>query len=391
MPPHKNQPVKPASATKKKAKGNADDSEEFQSLLSELTKVTRTVGKEQIKDRAKEETLKKKNAEKHVAVVKKQNTSDMEQFLERQAQQKQLQALFQQMMMANRPFLSAPNTEFASETVTLPGKFEVGIGSMQGWRSSMEDTHIADVKTIGNADCGIFSVFDGHAGVQCAKRCKVILPALMRKHLNEANNTVDFLTAYHELDASLRPHIEDGSGCTACTVLVTPTSVTCANVGDSRAVLCRGSGAIDLSQDHKPDDESEKVRIEAAGGHVENNRVNGQLAMSRAIGDYSYKQQENRGVDEQLVIPLADVVTKERTAEDRFVVVACDGIFDVLSNQELVDLINEEMKKDPQQPLTKICETICNVCLAPASPGGGGQPARPAGTDNMTIVLVKLL
>eukprot|EP00455_Lapot_gusevi_P038207 TRINITY_DN4280_c0_g1_i3.p3 TRINITY_DN4280_c0_g1~~TRINITY_DN4280_c0_g1_i3.p3 ORF type:complete len:112 (-),score=21.92 TRINITY_DN4280_c0_g1_i3:408-743(-) len=111
--------------------------------------------------------------------------------------------------------------------------------------------------------------------------------------------------------------------------------------------------------------------------------------MSRAIGDYSYKQQLERGVDEQLVIAKPDVVSKDRTAEDRFVVVACDGIFDVLSNQELVDFINDEIKKDATQSLTKICEAVCNRCLAPVSATGG--PTTAAGTDNMTVVIIKLL
>jgi protein phosphatase len=371
-----------------KSKKLADDSEEFQALLSQLSKATKSTGKEQQKERSKEDNLKKKNTDKHDALLKKQNTSDMEQYLERQQQQRQLQALFQQMMAANRPHLSAPNTAFHGEADALPGKFEIGVGSMQGWRTNMEDAHVVDVKTVGS-DSGLFAVFDGHAGDLCAKQSKVLFPALVVKHMQKDSLEVDFNAAFHELDAVLRGRLKDDSGCTAVGVLITPTKVTCASVGDSRAVLCRGETAIDLSQDHKPDDELEKVRIEAAGGHVESNRVNGQLAMSRAIGDYSYKQQPERGVDEQLVIAKPDVVSKDRTAEDRFVVVACDGIFDVLSNQELVDFINGEIKKDATQSLTKICESVCNRCLAATSPSGG--PATALGTDNMTVVIIKLL
>lgn len=365
-----------------------DDSEEFQALLSQLSKATKTVGKEQVKDRSKAESLRKKNAEKHDQLVKKQHTSDMEQYLERQQQQRQLQALFQQMMAANRPHLNAPNTAFSGEAESLPGKFDVGVGSMQGWRTSMEDAHVVDVKTVGS-DSGLFAVFDGHAGELCAKQSKVLFPALVAKHINQDTLEVDFNAAFHELDSVLRGRLKDDSGCTACGVLITPKKVTCASVGDSRAVLCRGETAVDLSEDHKPENEAEKRRIEEAGGHVENNRVNGQLAMSRAIGDYSYKQQTERGVDDQLVIPKPDVVSKDRTPEDRYVVVACDGIFDVLTNQELVDFINAEMKKDANRSLTAICEAVCNRCLAASSPSGG--PATPLGTDNMTIVIVKLL
>lgn len=382
MPPKQS---KPSSASKKK---QADDSEEFQLLLSQLSKTTKTVGKELIKERSKEDNLKKRNAERHDVLVKKQNTSDMEQYLERQHQQRQLQALFQQMMSANRNTLATPNTQFFGESESLPGVFDIGVGAMQGWRLTMEDAHIADVKTIGN-NSGIFAVFDGHAGDLCAKQSKVLFPALVQKYINPSTLEVDFDKAFHELDSVLRGRLRDDSGCTACTVLVTPKTVTCASVGDSRAVLCRGGVAVDLSTDHKPEDELEKKRIEAAGGHVENNRVNGQLAMSRAIGDYSYKQQTAIGVDEQLVTPKPDVVSKERTAEDSYVVVACDGIFDVLTNQELVDFINEQIKANPTKSLTDICEAVCHRCLAPIGPGGGLQ--QQAGSDNMTVVLVKLL
>eukprot|EP00331_Platyophrya_macrostoma_P003728 CAMPEP_0176431492 /NCGR_PEP_ID=MMETSP0127-20121128/14844_1 /TAXON_ID=938130 /ORGANISM="Platyophrya macrostoma, Strain WH" /LENGTH=353 /DNA_ID=CAMNT_0017813509 /DNA_START=219 /DNA_END=1280 /DNA_ORIENTATION=+ len=351
------------------------------------------VGKEQQKERAKEEKLKKEKAEKHEAALLKKEPSvgdAMMAMLEKREQERKMREFIQRLMMANRPFLSSPKTDFSGEKATLEGKFDIGVGSMQGWRSNMEDAHIVDL-SLGNG-VGLFSVFDGHAGEQCAKQSKILVPALVRKHSNgdETYANVNFTEAYYELDSVLRGKLQDDSGCTACTVLVTDKAVTCANVGDSRAVLCRGRTAIDLSVDHKPETDEERVRIEAAGGKVENNRVNGQLAMSRAIGDYSYKQQSERKVDEQLVIPTPDVVTQQRTAEDRFVVVACDGIFDVLSNQELVDLINTELDRDPKQPLENICETICKTCLAPPAPEGG-QPSRPAGTDNMTIVIVKLL
>jgi serine/threonine protein phosphatase PrpC len=81
-------------------------------------------------------------------------------------------------------------------------------------------------------------------------------------------------------------------GCTATTILITPTEIICANSGDSRVVLGRSSGnemCCPLSEDHKPDNPEEKARIEATGGFVEENRVNGSLALSRALGDFEYK------------------------------------------------------------------------------------------------------
>ena len=78
-------------------------------------------------------------------------------------------------------------------------------------------------------------------------------------------------------------------GTTACVCLVTPTEIYCANTGDSRAILTRGTSTFELSDDHKPDNEDELIRIEAAGCDVTDGRVAGKLSLSRAIGDLAYK------------------------------------------------------------------------------------------------------
>ncbi len=79
------------------------------------------------------------------------------------------------------------------------------------------------------------------------------------------------------------------AGCTASVVLISKTEIICANAGDSRSVLSKKGKAKDLSTDHKPDLPSEKRRIERANGYVEESRVNGMLALSRAMGDFEYK------------------------------------------------------------------------------------------------------
>ena len=75
-------------------------------------------------------------------------------------------------------------------------------------------------------------------------------------------------------------------GCTATVILITPDKIYCANSGDSRAVLKQGEEAVPLSHDHKPDNELESKRISAAGHNVANSRVDGNLALSRAFGDF---------------------------------------------------------------------------------------------------------
>ena len=79
------------------------------------------------------------------------------------------------------------------------------------------------------------------------------------------------------------------TGTTACVVLVTDKEIYCSNSGDSRAVLCRNGEAIELSHDHKPQNHEEVRRIEASGHFVDDDRVDGNLALSRAIGDFQYK------------------------------------------------------------------------------------------------------
>lgn len=79
------------------------------------------------------------------------------------------------------------------------------------------------------------------------------------------------------------------AGCTATVILVTRTEVICANAGDSRTVLSKGGRAKEMSEDHKPENPGELSRIQRSGGFVEEGRVNGMLALSRALGDFEYK------------------------------------------------------------------------------------------------------
>lgn len=81
-----------------------------------------------------------------------------------------------------------------------------------------------------------------------------------------------------------------GAGCTSCVCLLTPEHIYCANSGDSRAILVNKAGKVtELSHDHKPDDPGEMKRIKAGGGFVDDGRVQGIIAVSRAIGDWEYK------------------------------------------------------------------------------------------------------
>ncbi|KAI5455003.1 mgpp2cl-1, protein phosphatase 2C-like protein 1 [Naganishia albida] len=111
-----------------------------------------------------------------------------------------------------------------------------------------------------------------------------------------------------------------------------------ANVGDARAVLCRGGKAVRLTYDHKGSDAQEAKRITDAGGFVMNNRVNGVLAVTRSLGDSSMKE---------FVVGAPYTTETTLDDDDEFLIVACDGLWDVTEDQEAVDLIRN--KTDPQE------------------------------------------
>ena len=118
------------------------------------------------------------------------------------------------------------------------------------------------------------------------------------------------------------------SGCTACVALIRGNYLHVANAGDSRCVVSRDGVAIDMSIDHKPEDDVERNRIEKAGGHVTaDGRVNGGLNLSRALGDHTYKETEGLPLKEQMISPEPDVKKLELTEKDEFLIVACDGIW----------------------------------------------------------------
>ena len=137
---------------------------------------------------------------------------------------------------------------------------------------------------------------------------------------------------------------EDHSGSTAITSFVTPTHIILGNTGDSRAVLCRGGKAHFGTIDHKPTDARETTRVQAAGGFIEMGRVNANLAVSRALGDYQYKDRADLPQEAQKITAAADMTVIERAPEDEFLLLCCDGIWDVMSNEEAVDFVTAQLK-----------------------------------------------
>jgi protein phosphatase 2C family protein 2/3 len=156
-----------------------------------------------------------------------------------------------------------------------------------------------------------------------------------------------------------------------------------ANSGDSRSVLGIKGRAKPLSYDHKPQNEAEKARIQAAGGFVDFGRVNGNLALSRAIGDFEFKKSAELPPEQQIVTAFPDVEVHDISEDDEFLVIACDGIWDCQSSQAVVEFVRRGIAS--KQDLSAICENMMDNCLASNSDTGG------VGCDNMTIIIIGLL
>jgi len=120
----------------------------------------------------------------------------------------------------------------------------------------------------------------------------------------------------------------DAKGCTANVVLLEGDTIFCANAGDSRAVICNNGVAENLSEDHKPDDKIEKDRIYKAGSVVTDGRVDGNLNLSRSIGDLKHKQVSHLTAAEQPITCVPDVKIRQRKEGDQFIIIACDGIWE---------------------------------------------------------------
>lgn len=121
----------------------------------------------------------------------------------------------------------------------------------------------------------------------------------------------------------------EDSGCTANVAIIREGILYVANVGDSRCVLSSNGEAVEMSTDHKPEDEIERDRITKAGGTISvDGRVNNGLNLSRAIGDHSYKTNKELPPEEQMISAKPDVRTHKIDPEkDEFVFLACDGIW----------------------------------------------------------------
>ncbi|KAI8368185.1 phosphatase 2C-like domain-containing protein [Radiomyces spectabilis] len=284
--------------------------------------------------------------------------------------------------------LSEPVTEKTSHEGN--DKFVMyGASSMQGWRVHMEDAHAA-IPYNATTNASYFAVFDGHGGSYAAKySSENHHKKIFESNAYKANRICEALRrANFAIDEDLRhdeAYANDCSGCTAIVAVLTSKNVLyVSNAGDSRAVISTSNGkAIPLSHDHKPTNATESARIRNAGSYVEFGRVNGSLALSRALGDLGFKDNNQLPPEKQAVTADPEISEHELTDNDEFMILACDGIWDCLTNQEAVDCVRFKLTERKQ--LKTICEEMMDLCLTKKSDATG------IGCDNMTMIIVAFL
>ncbi|WVZ57493.1 hypothetical protein U9M48_007872 [Paspalum notatum var. saurae] len=291
--------------------------------------------------------------------------------------------------------IAAASAEFGLDSGTLslisptdirPGflpVFRSGSCADIGPKSYMEDEHVCVdnlVEHLGLRGPGIpapgafYGVFDGHGGTDaaCFVRKNILkfitedchFPKSMEKAIRSA-----FVKADHAIADS--HSLDRNSGTTALTVLISGRTLLVANAGDCRAVLGKRGRAVELSRDHKPNCTVERLRIENLGGSVFDGYLNGQLAVARAIGDWHMKGSKGSICP---LTPEPEFREVRLTEEDEFLIIGCDGLWDVMSSQCAVSMVRKELMahNDPQQCSRELVqEALRRDCC-----------------DNLTVVVV---
>ena len=251
-----------------------------------------------------------------------------------------------------------------------------------GRRPTMEDSVVTVRRFRGKLDEDYWGLFDGHGG----KLVSAWLAERLHGYLGNAvaalggkrsdavvRSAID--ESFRLASAALRKEVPTSCrmGSTAVIAVLLQRTLHIANCGDSRAVLCNAGNAHRLSFDHKPELPCERQRIREAGGHVCQThplgpaRVDGVLSVSRSFGDFL----------------LAPKVTwhpyhaeRRLTPADEFVVLGCDGVWDVLDDQTAVDIGRKALEAG--KPPKVAARQIMNASLQRGS------------TDNISVIVLQL-
>ncbi|XP_016458890.1 protein phosphatase 2C 37 [Nicotiana tabacum] len=310
-----------------------------------------------------------------------------------------------------------------SSNIERPGVSDspkFGVTSVCGRRRDMEDavsiypTFIQE-KREKSSNLHFFGLYDGHGCSHAAMKCKDRMHDIVKNEVESAGEATwkEMMTrSFTKMDKEVVEYSRGGGGAptadcrcelqtpqcdavgsTAVVAVVTPNEIIVSNCGDSRAVLCRNGVAIPLSTDHKPDRPDELNRIEEAGGRIiywDGARVLGVLAMSRAIGDNYLKP---------YVTSEPEVTITERTVDDECLILASDGLWDVVSNETACGvarmcLRSGRPQSPPGSPANDVTPTVSGDNSDQACTDASILLTRLAlarhSSDNVSVVVVDL-
>lgn len=235
-----------------------------------------------------------------------------------------------------------------------------------------------------------FGVYDGHGGSEVARFCSERMHEIIAEEWNsEEVGGYEWQKKWKEVFVSGFKRADDQSiteagasemvGSTAVVAVVSGCQIILSNCGDSRAILCRRTQTIPLTVDHKPDRADELTRIEAEGGKVINwngARVFGVLAMSRAIGDRYMSP---------FIIPVPEITFMTRSDEDECLILASDGLWDVMSNDEVGEVARRLLRRRRRSmvdtdisPAQVVADNLTQLAIGRNS------------SDNISIIVVDL-
>jgi len=274
--------------------------------------------------------------------------------------------------------------------------FSVAVAETQGRRASHEDAH-----SVACTDqSGEFWLLDGHRGSEASHFGARELPCELGQTIQNGRLPSDsrITQGFRTVDNSLRKYFKEtgikkaGSTVVGALVVLEDDGTYTAkiiNCGDSRAIIIKDPNDEDPGRpycvmettDHKPNNPSEKARIKAAGGSVTCGRcprVDGRIAVCRSIGDFDFKEEKRLKPSEQKVSCEPDIYEISGLQPGSLLLLACDGVWDVMSSKMVAKKVREQLKVDPGADLRHVASFIVR------------QSYKKGSTDNLTVLLVRL-
>eukprot|EP01091_Cochliopodium_minus_P019082 TRINITY_DN7908_c0_g1_i1.p1 TRINITY_DN7908_c0_g1~~TRINITY_DN7908_c0_g1_i1.p1 ORF type:complete len:269 (-),score=41.73 TRINITY_DN7908_c0_g1_i1:87-893(-) len=251
-------------------------------------------------------------------------------------------------------------------------KFEATVSNDKGQRMYMEDTYNFHIPIID--DVFLFSIFDGHSGLQGSSYLKKNFPKKFLHYYKSKHSIEDCLTdSINDLEKEFLDYCKSknmNSGSTILIGIIKDMDLYLANVGDSRAIGLKNN-SFDLTHDHKPNTLKEKDRIEKNGGFVEHNRLNGILGMSRSFGDLHLKTKKD-------VLTCTPDIYKYNLLDDdiRFFILTSDGLFDKMKTDDVIKFVSRRINQDKK--INQITKELIEYSL------------HQGNEDNHTIILVTI-